>query len=99
LPTNGSRGPFKVAVITAYDGDFDAYIRDFVTYIADVFDALLPVAVGGDSLVPVARNVEAFTRFLAENDAAQHPPNSGFRMYNAYPNTVQQIKAALGKAG
>jgi hypothetical protein len=97
LPKDKSRGPFKISVITAYDGDFDAYIRDFVTYIADVFDVLLPVVVGGDSLVPVARHVEAFTEFLAKNDAAQHPPNSGFRMYNAYPYTVQQVKAAVAK--
>jgi hypothetical protein len=99
LPTDGSRGPFKISVITAYDGDFGPYIRDFVTYISDIFDALLPVVVGGESLVPVARHVVEFTAFLAENDAAQHPPNSGFRLYNAYPNTVQQIKAALAKTG
>ncbi len=94
LPTETSAGPFKLAVITTYDGDFYRYIQDFVNNIADVFDAVLPVCVGGESLVPVSRNVEAFTEFLAANDTAQHPPNSTFKMYSAYPCTVQQILAA-----
>ena len=99
LPTDTSTGPFKLAVITSYDGDFPPYIQAFVNNIADVFDAVLPVCIGGESLVPVTQHVEAFTEFLAVNDATQHPPNSTFTMYSAYPQTVQHIRAAFPSGG
>ncbi len=82
-----------LAVITEYDGSFQAYIGDFVAQIGQVFDALLQFVVGGQALIPVANNVAAFNAFVAANDASQHQPNEG--LYQAYPQTVQQILAAF----
>jgi hypothetical protein len=82
-----------LAVITEYDGSFQAYIGDFVAQIGQVFDALLQFVVGGQALIPVANNVAAFNAFVAANDASQHQPNEG--LYQAYPQTVQQVLAAF----
>lgn len=87
-------GPYVLAVITDYDGSFDAYIGDFVAQVGDIFDALLKHVVGGDVLIPVADHVDAFGAFIAANDASQHDPNKG--LYEAYPQqTVQDILAAF----
>ena len=48
-----SKGPFKLAVITTYDGDFAAYIQDFANMLGPVFDALLGFSADGTGLVPV----------------------------------------------
>ena len=90
----GPRGPYKLAVITTYDGDFDAYIQDFVNNIGDIFDALLAFTPDGGSLVPVKDNVAAFTEYVSKNDASRNPPNDAFTEYSAYPCTVQQVLAA-----
>lgn len=82
-----------IGVVTEYDGDFNAYIEDFVDQLGAVFDKLLSFVVGGAALIPVANNVAAFEAFITANDASQHLPNS--TMYAAYPQTVQQILAAV----
>lgn len=94
LPGLEPKGPLCLSVITEYDGDFDAYIQDFVNQIGDVFNALLKFVVGGSTLIPVQNNVQAFTEFIKQNDASQNPPNDAFSLYAAYPCTVQQILAA-----
>jgi hypothetical protein len=91
LPGAGT-GPFVLAVITEYDGDFTAYIQDFVAQLGDVFDALLAFTVGGAAVTPVKDHIAAFTAYIQANDASQHPPNKG-GLYQAYPLTVQQILA------
>jgi hypothetical protein len=94
LQPGGAAGDQLVlAVITEYDGSFQAYIGDFVAQIGQVFDALLQFVVGGQALTPVANNVAAFSAFVAANDASQHQPNEG--LYSAYPQTVQQILACF----
>jgi hypothetical protein len=82
-----------IGVVTEYDGDFNAYIQDFVSQLGNVFDALLGFVVGGAALTPVANNVAAFEAFITVNDASQHVPNNS--LYAAYPQTVQQILAAV----
>jgi hypothetical protein len=84
---------YVLAVITEYDGSFDAYIQDFVAQVGTIFDALLQFVVGGAAVTPVADNVAAFEAFIALNDASQHPPNTG--LFEAYTATVQQILASL----
>ncbi|HEX2079256.1 MAG TPA: hypothetical protein VHG08_16135 [Longimicrobium sp.] len=86
-------GPYVLAVITDYDGSFDAYIGDFVAQVGDIFNAILKHVVGGEALIPVQNNVAAFGAFIAANDASQHAPNQG--LYQAYPQTVQQVLAAF----
>lgn len=89
LPSN----TLIIGVVTEYDGDFNAYIQDFVSQLGTVFDALLGFVVGGAALIPVANNVTAFEAFITVNDASQHVPNN--TLYSAYPQTVQQILAAF----
>jgi hypothetical protein len=86
---------YVIAVITEYDGSFDAYINDFVSQVGAIFDALLQFVVGGPAITPVANNVAAFQAFIALNDASQHAPNNN-PFYQAYPATVQQILASVG---
>jgi len=95
-PMANSVGPFQLAVITTYDGDFDMYIKDFVKHLGDVFDALLSMTSDGGSLVPVKDNVPGFIAWVAGNDASQQPPNSLLSQYAAYPCTVQTILAECG---
>ena len=83
---------FKLAVITEYDGNFNAYIQDFVNEVGEIFDLLLSFTSDGQHCIPVAQNVAAFQAYVAKNDASQ-PPNNG--LYAAYPQTVQQILAAF----
>ena len=92
-PTSASADNLVLAVITAYDGDFKAYISDFANQIGDVFNALLQVVVGGPPLIPVQNNLVAFTNFIQANDASQMQGAPG--LYSAYPQTVQEILAAF----
>ena len=82
-----------IAVITEYDGSFNAYISDFVAQLGGVFDALLGFVVGGAALIPVSNNLVSFEAFITTNDASQHSPNN--TLYAAYPQTVQQVLAAF----
>jgi hypothetical protein len=93
---NKTSNTLIIGVITDYDGDFNAYISDFVAQLGDVFDALLGFVIGGAALVPVKDNLTAFQAFIAKNDASQHAPNN--TLYAAYPQTVQQILAAFPPA-
>jgi len=90
---NATSDTLIIGVVTDYDGNFDAYISDFVAQLGDVFNALLAFVVGGDSVTPVQDNLAAFQAFITTNDASQHKPND--TLYAAYPQTVQQIKAAF----
>jgi hypothetical protein len=90
------KGPYVLAVITEYDGDFQAYIGDFVAKVGSIFDALLKHVVGGEAIIPVKDHVAAFGAFVAANDASQHEPNKG--LYQAYPQTVQQILAGFSES-
>lgn len=85
----GRRGPFVLAVITEYDGDFDAYIEDFTAKIGPFFDIPLAYTTDGKDLVPVKENVKKFQLYLKSHDLSQYNPNQN--LYSAYPLTVQQI--------
>lgn len=86
---------YRVAVITEYDGDFNAYISDFAKVTGEFWDALFAFTPGGNAIIPVADNVAGFQAFVKQNDASQHAPN--IRLYQAYKNlTVQQILANAG---
>jgi len=92
-PTSAPSNSLLIGVVTEYDGNFNAYISDFVAQLGPVFDQLLSFVVGGTALIPVANNVAAFQAFITVNDASQHAPNVS--LYSAYPQTVQQILAAF----
>jgi hypothetical protein len=92
-PSGSPNGSYIIAVITEYDGSFDAYIQDFISQVGTVFDALLQFVVGGQEVIPVADNVAAFQAFVNQNDASQHQPNTG--LFQAYTATVQEILANI----
>ncbi|MGH9277803.1 MAG: hypothetical protein ACRD12_06800 [Acidimicrobiales bacterium] len=93
-------GPYRLAVITTYDGDFDLYIEDFALRLGNVFDAILGFTTDGGGLVPVEENLVAFTDWIRNNDASQHDlrgePVGNPTQYGAYPHSVQRIKANCG---
>lgn len=95
LQPGAGSGPFVLAVVTEYDGDFNAYVQDFVAKVGPIFDALLQFTVGGKAVTPVADNISAFLDYVQKNDASQHPGNQG--LYSAYPQTVQQILASVAE--
>lgn len=71
-------------VITAYDGDFNAYIQAFTNLLGDVFNGLLSWVDPAPPL-PVQQNVAAFEAFVSQY-------NVPTGLYSAYPDcTVVQI--------
>ena len=76
----------RLAVITTYDGDFAAYINEFVDHIGDVFNDLLQHMDDAPPL-PVQQNRQEFLDYVLRNDLCCLPP-----FYSAYPErTVLDI--------
>ncbi|MGH3564725.1 MAG: hypothetical protein ACRDRH_01560 [Pseudonocardia sp.] len=75
-----------LAVITAYDGDFEDYLNDFLNEIGDVFNTLLQHAEGAPNL-PVQTHRQEFIDFIRAHDLRCVEP-----FYSAYPeHTVLDI--------
>ena len=80
----------QLAVITTYDGTFEAYINEFIDAIGDVFNLLLQHMDGAPAL-PVGSNRKAFLKYVQDHDLRGIEP-----FYSAYPQaTVLDIQAAL----
>jgi hypothetical protein len=80
-----------ILVFTTYDGDFDAYIRDFTRHMAAIFNFLLASAADAPPL-PVEKNPEAFADWVRERDLP------AVAYYNASPDlTVQDIWALTAR--
>jgi hypothetical protein len=80
----------KLAVITTYDGSFEAYINEFIDEIGDVFNALL-AHMSDASPLPVQQNRQAFLDYVRKNDLRAIEP-----FFSAYPKaTVLDIRAAV----
>jgi hypothetical protein len=78
----------RLAVITTYDGDFDAYINDFVDHIGEVFNTLLQHMDGAPPL-PVQQHRQELLDYVRRHDLQCLPP-----FYSAYPQrTVLDILA------
>jgi len=81
----------KFAIVTAFDGSFDDYSRDFVDVLGHVFDGLLIHVEGGDSsLIPVKEHFDAFHQIIVDSNFA--PPSV---WYSAYPQLSVQNKRSL----
>ena len=77
----------KLAVITTYDGDFDAYVNEFVNEIGDVFNRMLAHIEDAPPL-PVQQHRTEFLRYVKEHDL----PSATF--FSAYPRlTVLDIQS------
>ncbi len=74
---NGTR----LAVLTIYDGDFDAYITSFVHHAGDVFNAILAHIEGGPEVSPVQEKHDPFLAFIHKHDM-----KSLDGVFSAYPN-------------
>ena len=80
----------QIGFFTAYDGDFQAYMNDFLKYLGPVFNAMMESVVN-PSPTPVEKNVDAWLQWTADNSS------EGIGFYSAYPTlTVQDIKARTG---
>lgn len=79
----------QLAIITAYDGDFNRYISDFAQRIGNVFDALFAHIRDAPPL-PVHKNVDDFIKYVFAHDVKP------IAFYSAYPQqTVLDIKSRL----
>ena len=85
-------GDDQLAVITTYDGDFDAYINDFINEIGDVFNALLQHV--DRSLIPVQSHRAAFLKFVQDHDLRCVGP-----FYSAYPQRTALDIVGMGDGG
>ena len=89
--------PLQLAVITSYDGPFDAYIEAFAADIGDVFDELLQYMVDPPPL-PVKDNLPDFLAYVQKNDKSII---DGIRqpLYSAYPELTVFTILNLAKQG
>jgi hypothetical protein len=85
-------GDDQLAVITTYDGDFDAYINDFINEIGDVFNALLQHV--DRSLIPVQSHRAEFLKFVQDHDLRCVGP-----FYSAYPQRTALDIVGVGDGG
>lgn len=77
----------KLAIITAYDGDLETYLKDFAAKIGDIFDLLFKYMVDPPPS-PVQQHPDEYLAYVKANNA----PVVSF--YSAYPNsTVLDILA------
>jgi hypothetical protein len=92
---DGSGGPYRLAILTEYDGTFDRYIRDFAAYLSDVFGTILAHTEGWSRPTTLAceEDIAAFVEFVRSHDLAQITPNKELSMFSAYPTTVAEILA------
>jgi hypothetical protein len=88
-------GPYVIGIFTEYDGDFNAYIQEFVEQIAGAFNIVLKYVVGGPAVLPVQDNLAAFQAFLAANDLSQQANLPNGQLFSAYTQTVQEIEGAF----
>lgn len=95
---DGTGGPYKLAIVTSYDGDFDKYIRAFAAYLPDVFGEILAVTADWphDTDLSTGANVDAFVEYVRTHDLAQITPNRELSMYRAYETPVTEILASHG---
>lgn len=62
----------NLCMFSVYDGDFAAYIRDFISSIGDVFDAIMG-QVKDPPPTPVRYHVDEFVEWVRAHDAFQMP--------------------------
>lgn len=97
-----ARGGTALQVITSFDGDFRAYVLDFVLAISEQFDVILsyikgwPPAPGTQTPFLVKDHPAEFLQFITENDVGREPDGSGGgSLFSAYPDrTVIDIVGA-----
>lgn len=67
----------NLCMISAYDGDFSNYIRDFIVAIGNVFDDIMDHVEGGEALKPTSENADKFIDWVHAHDLFQVPDFPG----------------------
>ena len=62
----------NLCMFSVYDGDFEAYIRDFISAIGNAFDAIMDL-VKDPPPAPCAHHVDEFIEWVHAHDALQLP--------------------------
>ncbi|MBC8117005.1 MAG: hypothetical protein H7062_21630 [Candidatus Saccharimonas sp.] len=79
---------------TAFDGDIQTYVQQFVSKLADEFDAMLVHVAVPDGVIPVRKNAHAFQKYLESVNL----PTA--QWYGNYPGvSAVQIRAYADAAG
>lgn len=63
----------NMCMISCYDGDFSNYIRDFVAQLGTVFDGVVALIEGGETMIPTRDNIDAFINWVHDRDVYQIP--------------------------
>lgn len=82
----------NLCMLSVYDGDFSNYIRDFIGTIGSVFDAIMDLVEGGETLKPTEKNIERFIDWVHEHDLFQVPdfPTDLFALQDAAKDQTGQ---------
>jgi hypothetical protein len=83
-------GEATLGLFTIYDGDFEAYVQDFLRYVGPLFDLLVGHTEDPPPM-PVQKNPQEFVAWSRAHDL---PSVHG--VYSAYPDlSVQDISLGL----
>jgi hypothetical protein len=75
----------NLLMFSFYDGDFHAYIRDFIMTLGNAFDGVVSLIEDPPPL-PCWQNVDAFIQWVHERDAFQLPDDPGRLIEVVAPN-------------
>jgi hypothetical protein len=85
-------GTTALALISDYDGDFEAHVQDLATHLGPMFDELLENAADPPPR-PVQKNVRSLVTWVSKHNIKP------WIFYTAYPTlSVQDVRAKAGKA-
>jgi hypothetical protein len=85
-------GETTLGLFTVYDGDFEAYVQDFLRYVGPLFDLLVGHTEDPPPM-PVQKNPQEFVAWSRAHDL---PSVHG--LYSAYPDlSVQDVRALVAK--
>jgi hypothetical protein len=89
-PCDGLFSARRHCLFTVYDGDFEAYVQDFLRYVGPLFD-LLVGHTEDPPPTPVQMNPQEFVAWSKAHDL---PSVHG--LYSAYPDlSVQDVRALV----
>jgi cytochrome P450/deferrochelatase/peroxidase EfeB len=99
VPTPPRKDFAALQVITEFDGEFDAYLLDFVLVLADEFEMILSF-IKDRPRSPVKDHPAEFLQFIRERDLGYGQLGGhGIGLYSAYPQrTVIDLVGASGVA-
>lgn len=61
----------ELAIITSYDGDFEAYVDAFIDQLHSIFDTLLSFMIGGAEVTPIKKKTDEFLAYIKTHDRSR----------------------------